>query len=149
MLRDHDVPPGRLRFCATSATRDASNAAVFAEGVRRRLGIEPEVLSGDEEAALVYAGAIAAQVPMPPEPVLVVDIGGGSTELVLGEGGERQAVSMDIGFSRCGEPRGSRLSTGSATGMPGSSAAIRHDPLDPSGRASSDRMRLRHRPSAG
>ena len=62
MLRDHGVPPERVRFCATSATRDASNAAVFAEGVRRRLGIEPEVLSGDEEAALVYAGAIAAQV---------------------------------------------------------------------------------------
>jgi exopolyphosphatase/guanosine-5'-triphosphate,3'-diphosphate pyrophosphatase len=99
-IRRHAVPPARVRFCATSATRDASNAAVFREGVRRRLGIEPEVLSGDEEAALVYAGAIAAQVPMPPEPVLVVDIGGGSTELVLGEGGERQAVSMDIGSVR-------------------------------------------------
>ena len=103
MLRDHGVPPERVRFCATSATRDASNAAVFAEGVRRRLGIEPEVLSGDEEAALVYAGAIAAQVPMPPEPVLVVDIGGGSTELVLGQGGDRQAVSMDIGSVRLHE----------------------------------------------
>ncbi len=84
-IRDHGVDPARTRFCATSATRDASNAAVFAEGVRRRLGVEPEVLSGDEEAALVFAGAIAAQSPMPPEPVLVVDIGGGSTELVLGE----------------------------------------------------------------
>lgn len=102
-IRRHGVPPARVRFCATSATRDASNAAVFREGVRRRLGIEPEVLSGDEEAALVYAGAIAAQVPMPPEPVLVVDIGGGSTELVLGEGGERQAVSMDIGSVRLHE----------------------------------------------
>ena len=59
----HGVPPERVRFCATSATRDASNAAVFAEGVRRRLGVEPEVLSGDEEAALVYAGAIAALGP--------------------------------------------------------------------------------------
>ena len=103
MLRDHGVPTERVRFCATSATRDASNAAVFAEGVRRRLGIEPEVLSGDEEAALVYAGAIAAQVPMPPEPVLVVDIGGGSTELVLGQGDDRQAVSMDIGSVRLHE----------------------------------------------
>lgn len=106
-IRRHGVPPARVRFCATSATRDASNAAVFREGVRRRLGIEPEVLSGDEEAALVYAGAIAAQVPMPPEPVLVVDIGGGSTELVLGEGGGRQAVShsvsMDIGSVRLHE----------------------------------------------
>ena len=103
VVRSHDVPPQRVRFCATSATRDASNAAVFAEGVRRRLGVEPEVLSGDEEAALVYAGAIAAQVPMPPEPVLVVDIGGGSTELVVGRGDDRQAVSMDIGSVRLHE----------------------------------------------
>lgn len=102
-IRDHDVDPARTRFCATSATRDASNAAVFAEGVRRRLGVEPEVLSGDDEAALVFAGAIAAQSPMPPEPVLVVDIGGGSTELVLGEGDTRQAVSMDIGSVRLHE----------------------------------------------
>jgi exopolyphosphatase/guanosine-5'-triphosphate,3'-diphosphate pyrophosphatase len=103
LIRQHGVPPQRIRFCATSATRDADNAAVFAQGVRRRLGVEPEVLSGDEEAALVFAGAIAAQRPMPPEPVLVVDIGGGSTELVLGEGDDRQAVSMDIGSVRLHE----------------------------------------------
>ncbi len=103
IIRRHAVPPARVRFCATSATRDAGNAAVFAEGVRRRLGVEPEVLSGDEEAALVFAGAIAAQDPLPPEPVLVVDIGGGSTELVLGEDGGRQAVSMDIGSVRLHE----------------------------------------------
>ncbi len=103
VIRAHGVPRERIRFCATSATRDASNAAVFAEGVRRRLGVEPEVLSGDEEAALVFAGAISAQDPMPPEPVLVVDIGGGSTELVLGEGEERQAISMDIGSVRLHE----------------------------------------------
>jgi exopolyphosphatase/guanosine-5'-triphosphate,3'-diphosphate pyrophosphatase len=103
VIRDHGVPPERTRFCATSATRDSGNAAVFAEGVRRRLGVEPEVLSGDEEAALVFAGAIAAQDPMPPEPVLVVDIGGGSTELVLGEGSERRSTSMDIGSVRLHE----------------------------------------------
>jgi exopolyphosphatase/guanosine-5'-triphosphate,3'-diphosphate pyrophosphatase len=106
-IRDHDVRPERVRFCATSATRDADNAAVFAEGVRLRLGVEPEVLSGDEEAALVFAGAIAAQSPVPPEPVLVVDIGGGSTELVLGEGDRGQAVShsisLDIGSVRLHE----------------------------------------------
>lgn len=102
-IRSHGVPPERVRFCATSATRDASNSAVFAEGVRRRLGVEPEVLSGDEEAALVFDGAIAAQDPRPPEPVLVVDIGGGSTELVLGEGEARKAVSMDIGSVRLHE----------------------------------------------
>ncbi|MFM6850879.1 MAG: exopolyphosphatase [Terrabacter sp.] len=102
-IREHGVPPERVRFCATSATRDADNAAVFREGVRRRLGVEPEVLSGDEEAALVFAGAIAAQAPRPPEPVLVVDIGGGSTELVLGEGDDRRATSMDIGSVRLHE----------------------------------------------
>lgn len=103
VIRSHEVPPGRVRFCATSATRDAGNAAVFADGVRRRLGVEPEVLSGAEEAALVFAGAMAAQDPMPTEPVLVVDIGGGSTELVLGEGERRQATSMDIGSVRLHE----------------------------------------------
>ncbi len=103
VISAHGVPPERVRFCATSATRDAGNSAVFAEGVRRRMGVEPEVLSGDEEAALVFAGAMAAQRPMPPEPVLVVDIGGGSTELVLGEGDDRQSVSMDIGSVRLHE----------------------------------------------
>ena len=103
VIRAHGVPPERVRFCATSATRDAGNSAVFAEGVRRRMGVEPEVLSGDEEAALVFAGAMAAQRPMPPEPVLVVDIGGGSTELVLVEGDDRQSVSMDIGSVRLHE----------------------------------------------
>ncbi|CAM3580212.1 Ppx/GppA phosphatase family protein [Nocardioides zeicaulis] len=103
VVADHGVPPERVRFCATSATRDARNAAVFAEGVRRRLGVEPEVLSGEEEAALVYAGALAGQAVAPAEPVLVVDIGGGSTELVLGEDGSRQAVSMDIGSVRLHE----------------------------------------------
>ncbi len=103
VVREHGVDPARVRFCATSASRDASNADVFREGVRRRLGVEPEVLSGDEEAALVFAGAIAAQDPRPAEPVLVVDIGGGSTELVLGEGSARQATSMDIGSVRLHE----------------------------------------------
>ena len=105
IIRSQGIPPERVRFCATSATRDASNAAVFREGVRRRLGVEPEVLSGEEEAALVFAGAISAQDPMPAEPVLVVDIGGGSTELVLepGEGAARRSTSMDIGSVRLHE----------------------------------------------
>ncbi len=107
IIRSHGIPPERIRFCATSATRDASNAAVFAEGVRRLLGVEPDVLSGEEEAALVFAGAIAAQSPMPAEPVLVVDIGGGSTELVLGGGEDRHSIShsisLDIGSVRLHE----------------------------------------------
>src|SRR3954454_14833630 len=82
LVRQYDVV--RLRFCATSATRDARNAQTFTEGVRQRLGVTPEVLSGDDEAALAFAGAVShLQAPVA-EPVLVVDIGGGSTELVLG-----------------------------------------------------------------
>ena len=107
VIRRHGVPPELTRFCATSATRDAGNSDVFAEGVRRRLGVEPEVLSGHEEAALVYAGAIAGlgsvAGPAPAEPVLVVDIGGGSTELVVGLGGPRESVSMNIGSVRLHE----------------------------------------------
>jgi len=107
MIRSHGVPPELTRFCATSATRDAGNSAVFTEGVRRRLGVEPEVLSGEDEAALVYAGAIAGlgagSVRAEDEPVLVVDIGGGSTELVLGSGGPRESVSMNIGSVRLHE----------------------------------------------
>ncbi|MEZ5095780.1 MAG: exopolyphosphatase [Nocardioides sp.] len=99
-------PVERLRFCATSATRDASNAARFAEGVHARLGVWPEVLSGPEEAALTFAGAVRHLRRVPAEPVLVVDIGGGSTELVLGGRGADgvgeigQAVSLDAGSVR-------------------------------------------------
>lgn len=94
----------RLRFCATSAVRDASNADVFARGVQARLGVRPEVVSGAEEAALSYAGATRGLGEVP-GPILVVDIGGGSTELVLGEGhGEvRAAHSLDIGSVRLTE----------------------------------------------
>jgi exopolyphosphatase/guanosine-5'-triphosphate,3'-diphosphate pyrophosphatase len=92
----------RIRFCATSASRDAVNADVFVAGVRARLGVEPEVVSGDEEAALAFDGAVRNLRSTPAEPVLVVDIGGGSTELVLGttSGGPDSAVSLDIGSVR-------------------------------------------------
>jgi exopolyphosphatase/guanosine-5'-triphosphate,3'-diphosphate pyrophosphatase len=95
----------RIRFCATSATRDAANADVFVAGVRARLGVEPEVVSGDEEAALAFDGAVRNLRAAPAEPVLVVDIGGGSTELVLGttSGGPDAAVSLDIGSVRLHE----------------------------------------------
>jgi exopolyphosphatase / guanosine-5'-triphosphate,3'-diphosphate pyrophosphatase len=93
----------RIRFCATSATSDADNADVFTDGVRERLGVAPEVLSGAEEAALVFEGAVG-HLPGPiEEPVLVVDIGGGSTELVLGTEQPDRAVSMDIGSVRLHE----------------------------------------------
>ena len=76
-----------VRMVATSATRDASNAAEFTRGVVGILGVEPEVLTGDEEARLSFAGATAEFGAMdhPPDPpYLVLDIGGGSTEFVLG-----------------------------------------------------------------
>ncbi|MBJ7359026.1 Ppx/GppA phosphatase family protein [Nocardioides sp.] len=103
LIAAHDVE--RLRFCATSATRDAANADVFAAGVRARLGVDPEVVSGDEEAALAFDGAVRNLRSAPAEPVLVVDIGGGSTELVLGtpSDGPGSAVSLDIGSVRLHE----------------------------------------------
>jgi exopolyphosphatase/guanosine-5'-triphosphate,3'-diphosphate pyrophosphatase len=91
----------RIRFCATSATRDAANAEEFAAGVAARLGVRPEVVSGEEEAALAFDGAVRNLREAPAEPVLVVDIGGGSTELILGAGGAPGAAySMDIGSVR-------------------------------------------------
>jgi exopolyphosphatase/guanosine-5'-triphosphate,3'-diphosphate pyrophosphatase len=102
LVAAHDV--ARIRFCATSATRDASNAAEFSEGVLARLGVRPEVLSGAEEAALAFSGAVRDLRVPPAEPVLVVDIGGGSTELILGAaGGPDAADSMDIGSVRLHE----------------------------------------------
>ncbi|QCW50029.1 exopolyphosphatase [Nocardioides dongxiaopingii] len=104
LLREHGV--GRVRFCATSATRDAANADVFRAGVRERLGVAPEVLSGAEEAALAFDGAVRNLASVPAAPVLVVDIGGGSTELVLGRtpGAPPDAAhSMDVGSVRLHE----------------------------------------------
>jgi exopolyphosphatase/guanosine-5'-triphosphate,3'-diphosphate pyrophosphatase len=102
MLADHPVT--KIRFCATSATRDASNAQDFAQGVFDRLGIWPEVLSGQEEAALSYDGAVRNLRSAPELPVLVVDIGGGSTELVLGDAsGPVTSQSMDMGSVRMHE----------------------------------------------
>ncbi|MEJ7796703.1 MAG: exopolyphosphatase [Nocardioides sp.] len=99
-------PVDRLRFCATSATRDARNGSVFADGVEARLGVRPEVLTGEEEARLAFDGAVRNLATAPAYPVLVVDIGGGSTELVLGDAtGPTAAYSMDIGSVRLHERR--------------------------------------------
>jgi exopolyphosphatase/guanosine-5'-triphosphate,3'-diphosphate pyrophosphatase len=92
----------KIRFCATSATRDATNRHLFVDGVRDRLGIEPEVISGDEEAALSFAGAIQDLDP-PEGPFLVVDIGGGSTEFVFGTSSVEAARSVNIGCVRMSE----------------------------------------------
>ncbi|MCW2772868.1 MAG: Ppx/GppA phosphatase [Nocardioides sp.] len=103
LIRAHDVPPERVRFCATSASRDASNADVFVAGVRARLGVEPEVVAGSEEAALSFDGAVRNLLVEPAAPVLVIDVGGGSTELILGASSPDAADSMDIGSVRLHE----------------------------------------------
>lgn len=92
----------RVRFVATSAARDASNAAEFLAGVQERLGVPGEVITGAEEAALTFEGALAG-VPDQAGPVLVTDIGGGSTELVIGTDGIDRAVSVDMGSVRLRE----------------------------------------------
>ena len=92
----------KIRFCATSATRDAANRHLFVDGVRERLGIELEVISGDEEAALSFAGAIK-DLDSSNGPFLVVDIGGGSTEFVFGTSTVEAARSVNIGCVRMTE----------------------------------------------
>jgi exopolyphosphatase / guanosine-5'-triphosphate,3'-diphosphate pyrophosphatase len=93
----------RRRVVATSAARDAANSAQFFEGVRARLGVEAEIIPGAEEARLSYVGAVGA-LPALAQPVLVIDIGGGSTELVLGREAELlHAVSLDVGSVRVRE----------------------------------------------
>jgi exopolyphosphatase / guanosine-5'-triphosphate,3'-diphosphate pyrophosphatase len=98
LIERHGVE--RIRFVATSATRDAANAAEFTAGVEERLGVAPEVVSGHEEAALAYAGAVGALHREPARPVIVLDVGGGSTELIAGPD---DAFSMQIGSVRLHE----------------------------------------------
>lgn len=107
-----------VRLVATSATRDASNSDEFTKGVQRILGIDPEVISGAEEAYLSFSGATAelgapdepgsaGPAGRPEPPFLVVDIGGGSTEFVSGAAGagrgDLAALSVNIGCVRLTE----------------------------------------------
>ena len=109
-LKVAELRPSAVRFVATSASRDAANRDVFVAGVRDRLGVAPEVISGDEEARLSFAGALSG-LSLARSPVLVFDIGGGSTEFVLGDASpagasasaSRQATSVDIGCVRMAE----------------------------------------------
>ena len=91
------------RFVATSASRDAENRQDFVDGVRAALGVEPEVVGGHEEAALSFRGATGVLAGKHPGPFLVVDLGGGSTELVLGTTSVVAAHSMDVGCVRLTE----------------------------------------------
>lgn len=90
-----------VRMCATSASRDASNAQDFRDMVRGVLGVDPEVISGAEEARLSFLGAVNGLRAEPP--YLVVDIGGGSTEFVTGGTEVEHAISMNIGCVRMTE----------------------------------------------
>ena len=96
--------PDITRFCATSAARDAENAADFTAAVLERIGVLPEVIDGDAEARASYDGGTRALLGGEP-PYLVLDIGGGSTELVLGtaDGVVTSAQSLDIGSVRLTE----------------------------------------------
>ena len=93
----------RVRFVATSASRDAKNREAFIDGVHARLGVSPDVISGEEEAALSFTGATVGVGGSHKPPYLVVDIGGGSTEFVLGTQTPTHARSVNIGCVRMTE----------------------------------------------
>jgi exopolyphosphatase/guanosine-5'-triphosphate,3'-diphosphate pyrophosphatase len=95
----------RVRFVATSASRDAENREEFVRGVVDILGVEPEVITGDQEAEFSFTGAtkeLTGRTDLD-RPYLVVDIGGGSTEFVVGDDSVRAARSVDIGCVRMTE----------------------------------------------
>ena len=97
------VEPWAIEAVATSAARRAMNAQTWFSRVQRRLGLRIRVVSGDEEARLTWLGALR-ELAVPSGPVLVVDLGGGSTELVLGEADRvMQRVSLEIGSVRLTE----------------------------------------------
>jgi len=91
----------RVRMCATSASRDAENAQDFRDMVRGVLGVDPEVITGDQEAHLSFVGAVNGLAAA--TPYLVFDLGGGSTEFVTGTSDVEHAISMDIGCVRMTE----------------------------------------------
>jgi exopolyphosphatase/guanosine-5'-triphosphate,3'-diphosphate pyrophosphatase len=98
-----ELGAARVRMVATSASRDAGNAAEFRDMVLDVLGAPPEVITGDEEAALSFAGAVGGLPADLAAPHLVVDIGGGSTEFVVGAATAEAAISVDIGSVRMTE----------------------------------------------
>ncbi|MEU9532442.1 Ppx/GppA phosphatase family protein [Streptomyces sp. NPDC048213] len=103
VIADHGAE--KVRFVATSASRDAENRDDFVRGVLDILGVEPEVISGDQEAAFSFDGATKELTGRDDlaKPYLVVDIGGGSTEFVVGDDRVRAARSVDIGCVRMTE----------------------------------------------
>ncbi|MFI1397362.1 exopolyphosphatase [Streptomyces sp. NPDC020681] len=99
VIKEHGAE--KVRFVATSASRDAENRDEFVRGVLDILGVEPEVISGDQEAEFSFTGA-TMELPGHEER-LVVDIGGGSTEFVIGREHVEAARSVDIGCVRLTE----------------------------------------------
>ena len=104
LIEKAEVPVENVQFVATSASRDAKNRDSFFAGIKQRLGVLPDVISGETEARLSFIGALSRVTPEG-EPVLVMDIGGGSTELITGgaAGKMRSAISLDIGSVRVTE----------------------------------------------
>jgi len=92
---------GRARLVATSAVRDAENGAAFLAAASSVVGVDAELLDGAAEGALAFVGATAA-LDVAPDAVVVIDIGGGSTELVAGTP-EPSAISLDLGCVRLTE----------------------------------------------
>jgi exopolyphosphatase / guanosine-5'-triphosphate,3'-diphosphate pyrophosphatase len=104
LIKKAEVPTEKVHFVATSATRDVKNRDSFFTGIQQRLGVTPDVISGETEARLSFIGALSRVTPEG-EPVLVMDIGGGSTELITGSaaGGMHGAISLDMGSVRVTE----------------------------------------------
>ncbi len=133
-----DQQAERIRMVATSATRDADNRDAFVDMVRGELRVDPQVIDGAEEAALSFAGA-ASVFGADRGPLLVADIGGGSTELVRGDAGaELRSFSMDVGCVRLTErhlhddpPRPDQIAAAEADVRAAIGRAREHVPLDP------------------
>jgi exopolyphosphatase/guanosine-5'-triphosphate,3'-diphosphate pyrophosphatase len=104
LIKKWDIPVEHVHFVATAATRDVMNRDTFFAGIEERLGVLPDVISGETEARLSFNGALSRVIPGA-EPVLVMDIGGGSTELITGSasGDMHSAISLDIGSVRITE----------------------------------------------
>lgn len=104
LIKKAEVPVEKVHFVATSAARDAKNRDSFFLGIEERLGVQADVISGETEARLSFMGALSRVTP-DGEPVLVMDIGGGSTELITGSaaGELHSAISLDIGSVRVTE----------------------------------------------
>ena len=104
LINKWDIVVEHMHFVATSATRDVMNRDTFFAGIKERLGVLPDVISGETEARLSFNGALSRVTPGG-EPVLVMDIGGGSTELITGSasGDMHSAISLDVGSVRITE----------------------------------------------